>query len=317
MHTFKHMMQLGGIAAGLLTVVACDYSGDFLFPESAEEVDTVIDLGEIDVAVVTSADDAAAAAIYGQVSATGDATQSGVTYTFTGTGGDVCVWVDPEFLTWNQSVASRGRVNRWAYPDNLNDDGDLDVQVGLAIYYNGSPGEAIGDFAIRYEDSLGNPIEIELNECVIPSMQASANGHSGRGSVESCTISNTQPGVSYVVKMSAWSTPLDDDRLGYGLLLADGSCRGLRTALSIDEDTADYECVVPGEAIDWEVANGPGPWFGISEVPTVAGALAFEQAYCTGERLDELCAIEADEKDCSVEACFCGDPTDTPSGGQF
>lgn len=317
MSTFKHMMQLGGVAAGLLTVVACDYSGDFLFPEPADEVGAVIDLGEIPIATVDSAEDAAAAAIYGQVGATGDATEAGVTYTFTGTGGDVCVWVDPEFLTWNQSVAARGRVNRWAYPDNLDDDGDLDLEVGLAIYYNGSPGEAIGDFAIRYEDSLGNPIAIELNECVIPSQLDDANGHSGRGSVEACTISNTQPGVSYVVKMSAWSTPLNDDRLGYGLLLADGSCRGLRTALSIDEDTADYECVVPGEAIDWEAANGPGPWFGISEVPTVAGALSFEQAYCNGDRLDELCEVEADEKDCATEHCFCGDPTDTPTAGQF
>ena len=317
MSTFKNCVQLGGIAAGLLAVVGCDFSGDFLFPEVPDDVDTVIDLGEIPVATVESAEDAAAASIYGQVAATGDATESGVTYTFTGTGGDVCVWVDPEFITWNQSVAVRGRVNRWAYPDNLDDDGDLDIEVGLAIYYNGSPGEEIGDFAIRYEDTLGNPIEVELNECVIPTQQASANGHSGRGSVESCTISNTQPGVSYVVKMSAWSTPINDDRLGYGLLLADGSCRRLRTALSIDEDTADFECVVPGEAIDWEAAAGPGPWFGASEVPTMAGAIEFEQAYCNGDRLDELCEIEADEKNCAVEECFCGDPTNTPTAGQF
>ena len=53
MYSFKNMMQLGGIVAGLLTVVACDYSGDFLFPELPDEIDPVIDLGEIEAVSYT------------------------------------------------------------------------------------------------------------------------------------------------------------------------------------------------------------------------------------------------------------------------
>ena len=311
-------LKLTVLASGLLTIVACDYSGDSLFPEAPTEVRSVIDLGTIEVMTVTTSEEAAAAAIYGQVAASGSAQESGVTYNFEGTGSNVCVWVDPEFVSWNQPVASRGRVSRWGYPDNLKDDGDLDLEVGLAIYYNGSPNSEIGDFAIRYEDALGNPIEIELNECVIGTTQSDSDGHSGRGSVEYCTIPNTQPGVSYVVKMSAWSTPLDDNRLGYGILLVDGSCGDLRRDLGLELDTAKAECVIPGEVIDFTAAGGEGPWYGSTEVPTRDGALSHEQAYCTGdEDMDDLCAIEAEEKDCRVENCFCGDPTDTPTGGAF
>lgn len=313
----NHFIKIGALATGLLAAVGCDYSGDFLFPEPPEEVEAIVDIGELPVVEINSAQDAADMAVYGQVAASGDARESGVTYTFQGTGSNVCVWVDPEFVTWNQSVASRGRVARWGYPDNLKDDGDLDLEVGLSIYYNGSPGEEIGDFAIRYDDALGNPVEIELNECVIPSAISASNGHTGRGAVEYCTIFNTQPGVSYTVKMSAWSVPLNDDRLGYGVLLADGTCTNLRETLGVGSDTAAMECVVPGEAIDYIEADGQGPWTGADNIFSVAGSRDHEQAYCDGERMDELCELEATEKDCTVDQCFCGDPTDTPSGGAF
>src|SRR5690606_34956545 len=245
----------------------------------------ITDLGMLEVVEITSAADAAAAAVYGQVAASGDARESGVTYTFEGTGSNVCVWVDPEFVTWNQSVATRGRVARWGYPDNLKDDGDLDLEVGLSIYYNGSPEEEIGDFAIRYDDALGNPVEIELNVCVIPTLISSSNGHAGRGAVEYCTIFNTQPDESYTVKKSAWSVPTDDDRLGFGVLLADGTCTNLRDTLGVSNDTALMECVIPGEAIDYVAADGEGPWVGADNVPSVEGSREHEQAYCDGERM--------------------------------
>lgn len=311
-------LKLGAVGGALLAAVGCDYTGDFLFPEAATEVPAVYDMGLIEPVVVTSLEEAAAAAIYGQVSSTGTSVPGGVTYTFEGTGRNVCVWVDPEVVTWNQAVATRGGVRRWAYPDNHKDDGDLDLEVGLAIYYNGSPGVEIGDFAIRYQDALGNPVAIELNECVIRMQIADAGGHAGRGSPEYCTIFNTQPGVTYVVKMESWATPIDDDRLGFGFLLADGNCTDLISDLGMT-DPAEYECVVPGEAIDYVVANGPGPWFGADEVPTRGGAAEFEASFCGGEVMADVCAAEAAATNCRAEGaqCFCGDPTNTPTGGSF
>lgn len=318
--------RLAGVASltlGFVALMGCDYSGDFLFPEAVTDVRPVIDLGTIEPALVTSMQDAADAAVYAQVAATGDARYSGATATFFGIGGDVCVWVDPEFVTWSASVATRGVNRRYAYPDNLEDDGDLDLEVGLQIYYSGTPDVEIGDFAIRYEDALGNPVAIALNECVIPAPldQVSVGGHPGRGAPEYCTISDTQPGVPYVVKMQTWSTPIDDDRMSFGLLIMQGSCEDLRNtngALGVTNDTAMQECVIPGETIDNSMAGSEGPWVGADNVPTRAGARSFEEAFCdVGERLSVLCEEEAEEKDCKVEACFCGDNTNRPEGGVF
>ena len=116
---------------------------------------------------------------------------------------------------------------------------------------------------------------------------------------------------------SAWSTPIDDDRLGYGLLLADGSCSDLRTNTGVATDTATEECLIPGEMIDPALAGGEGPWYGADSVPSVAGSRAHEEAFCSGARMSEICEQEADEKNCAVEQCFCGDPSDTPTGGGF
>ncbi len=318
--------SLAVLTAGLLATTACDYAGDFLFPELVEDVPHTIDLGILSSVDITSAEDAAAAAQYGQISSTGEAIAGGITFGFEGTGSDVCVFVDPEFIAWNQSVAARGGTRRWRYPDDNTDDGDLDLEVGLAIYYNGTPGQRVGDFAIRYEDALGNPIELELNECIIPTALTAGGGHAGRGAPEFCTIRNTQPGVTYITKMETWSTPIDDDRLGYGFILANGDCDEL-LAVTLGTDSEDtsqqflLECLITGEAIDWEVAGGEGPWYGADgDVPTLDGAADFEANFCSRDVvLSEACEAEALEKDCEDAEvnCFCGDPTDTPSGGTF
>jgi hypothetical protein len=311
-----HNLKLGLIATGLFAAVGCDYSGDWLFAEPSEDVPGVIHLGEIEPATLERATDIDTAVIYGEVGATGNASVGGVTMTFRGTGSHVCVWVDPELVHWNQSVSPTKAVDKYAYPDNVFDDGDLDLSAGFSAYYNGTPGQEMGDFEVRYEDSLGNPIEVGLNECNIPSMFSSSDGHGGRGAPEYCTLFNTQDGVSYTVALETWSTPLDDNRLGYGVLVSNGTCDDVLEMVRAGGD----ECVIMGEAVSPGNANAPGPWYGISEVPTREGSVAFEQVFCAGEGdVGGFCENEAEQRDCGFpnSGCFCGNPEDTPTSGSY
>jgi hypothetical protein len=307
------IMKIGVVSAALVVSAACDYTGDWLFAGQVEGVPGVTHLGEIVPSDIASAVDIDAVAVYGEVGPTGTSDKGGVTFTFEGTGSHVCVWVDPELVFWNQSVAARRRTERYAYPDNVFDDGDLDLFAGLAAYYNGSPGEQLGDFEVRYEDSLGNPVTVALNECTIASLNASSGGHSGRGAPEYCTIFNTQPGVDYLVLMEAWSTPLDDDVLGYGLLVANGGCENIPGG-------GTPECVILGEGVEPHSSGSPGPWIGLDNVPSRAGSQGFEEIFCDSETsMADFCLTEAAQNNCTDpdEGCFCGNPEDTPSPGSF
>ena len=74
-----------------------------------------------------------------------------MTFDFVGTGGEVCIWVDPEVAYWSQALSPQpSQIDRkWAFPDNTFDDGDIDLFAGQSVYYTGSPGETIGDFVGR------------------------------------------------------------------------------------------------------------------------------------------------------------------------
>lgn len=301
------------VAGGLLGATACDYSGDWLFAGAVDGVPGVVHLGELTPADIVNPGDVADAAIYGEVGPTGTTEPGGVTFTFDGTGGNVCIWVDPELVYYNHSVATRP-VEKFSYPDNVFDDGDLDLSAGLAAYYNGSPGERVGDFEVRYTDGLGNPVTVALNECQMASQTTSTGAHAGRGAPEYCTIFNTQPGVSYLVLMEVWSTPLDDDRLGYGMLLANGDCADLHSP------GPDDECFIVGEAIDTSAPDAPGPWTGRDNVPSRAGSDEFERVFCDARGdLAGFCEAEALQNDCTdpENQCYCGNPEDTPRAGSF
>lgn len=300
----------------LALAAGCNYTGAWLF-SNPTEIPGVLDLGQIIPSDVASQADIDDAAIYREVGATGTSEPGGVTFSFVGTGGPVCVFMDPELAFWNQSVALTGPQPEYTYPDNFFDDGDLDLFAGFSVYYTGSPGERIGAFKIQYEDSLGNPIPIELNECTIASMRASEGGHGGRGAPESCTMAATQPGVSYTVLMQTFATPLDDDRLGFGLLVTNGTCRDMvRASNSPDVD----ECILLGEGIDPTTTvvadNGD-----ITTGTPYPGSDEFQAAYCGSvgggtTDLADYCTQEAIDKDCLDPAvhCFCGDPADSPGG---
>jgi len=294
-----------GVGAALGLAVGCDYDGAGLYPQ-VTEVPGIIDLGVVTPSDVTDQSSINDAIMYAEVGSTGTSQRGGVTMSFVGTGNTLCLWVDPEAAFWDQAVSPISPTQAFAYPDNQADDGDLDMYAGLSVYYSGSPGEEIGTFQILYQDQLGNKVPVDFNECTINDYFGDPGGHAGRGTPESCTLTATQPGVSYTILLSTWSTPTDDDRLAYGFLLTNGSCQDLVRASDFTQEGA--ECVIGGESTD--PATGE----------PFDGEDLFEASYCTSvaentnSALFDFCTQEAESKDCSVDHCFCGDPNLTPTG---
>jgi hypothetical protein len=366
------------VAALLGIGSACDYTGDWLFAGAVEGLPAIVHLGLITPVDIVDCPDGIAegeisydeacdtdgdgvtegvngqeainsAVIYGEVGPTGTPEQGGVTFDVLGTGGNVCVWVDPELVFWNQSVAANNPATRYSFPDNIFDDGDLDLAAGFSVYYTGTPGEVVGDFEVQYKDSLGETIPVNLTECQIENDYfESGNSHSGRGAPEYCTLFNTLEGVSYTVVMSTWSTPLDDDRLSYGLLVANGRCKELRETGELSGEGAVDECLIRGESLlpsdyreteqgDAAAALGlPSPsWIG-AEVPSWGGSVEHELDFCNDEankncRSERNANVETGQT-CSwqeppspdvegelndARRCYCGNEDDTPTGGAF
>jgi hypothetical protein len=289
--------------------------------------------------VETSAD-VDAGAVYGEIGPTDTVKLGGATFTFEGTGEAVCVWVDPETVYWTQSISPTSPNARYVYPDNVYDDGDIDLFAGLSVFYSGSPGEELGSFVQEVEDDLGHTITTSLSICNIVGFQSEPDGHAGRGTPEYCTIHNTLPGVSYTVVMQAYSLPLDDDRLGYGLVFANGTCDSLLQTSGASDNQLREECLVMGESVTPGEPSGeaaaaaelsPPTWLGVDEVPSWAGSVAFEEQFCTnGDGLATFCEEHegpenAEGTDCDwigdgaegTDRCYCGNPADTPTGGAF
>jgi hypothetical protein len=319
------------IALALLAA-GCDYTGDWLFAGALEDIPGVWvledrDSREVVPRVVASPAEIADAVIYAEIGPSGSTEYGGATFDFVGTGADVCVWVDPETAWWNQAVAPAptDASRKWTYPDNVFDDGDIDLYGGLSVYYTGSPGVRLGDFEVFYEDSLGNEIPISLSECNNLGVQG-PNAHAGRGTPEFCTLRTTQVGVSYTIVLQNFSTPLDDDRMGFGLLVVEGSCEDLRTLAGTARFQED-ECLILGESIVPQKGDH-GPWYGQGAIVSWENSIAFEEHYCGEARMQAYCQEEAEGQlapgapgcswaDAPLEGdrCFCGDLSNTPLPG--
>lgn len=334
--------SLLAVTTSLALAVGCDIAPDFLYGGAIEGVPSVIHIeaeggGPLVPAAITNTDEGRAATIYAEVGPSGDANPSGITYEFEGTGGAVCAWVDPELIFWNQAVGSGGgpSANRWRYPDNYHDDGDIDLRVGLSVYYTGTVGQEMGDFRVGYQDSLANPVEIDLVACTITAdvLGPTPGPTAGRGAPEYCTIFNTQPGVRYTVAMQVFSTPPDDSRLGLGFVLADGPCGALISAVSpaggaVGSQGYNEECVVIGEGL-YPVEGQGALYYGYAAGRSWAGSEDFEQHFCDDQPMRTFCNAEAarmeeegrtcewNERTDDANRCFCGNPRETPSGGAF
>ncbi len=240
----------------LLALAACDRAGDLLVPTPTEGLEPVLELGELEV--MSSADWADSTtrmelATYSDIGAPEPGDQSGATFTFIGTGGQVCLVVDPEAVFWNTSVATNGASPTYAWPDNHLDDGDLDMAAGFSANYNGSPGIELGDFYGLYTDSLGNTVEIEYNLCENADYYGDTPAYAGRSTAEYCTVDTEgREGIEYTVLLKTFSLPIDDSILSFATAVYDGSCR------NIDECTLLYESRdvwVDGDTVHAEVRD--------------------------------------------------------------
>jgi hypothetical protein len=169
----------------------------------------------------------------------GQGDHSGSTATFTGTGGRVCLIIDPQSVwrddKWiDESGSEQNNPFMYDYPY---DDGDLDLQAGLAAYYTGSPGERMGDFINSFPDDNGVDRRVDLNTCLLEDRWGIVGSAAGRGTPEWCsfeTVADTQ----YRIAITVFSVPTNDNSLKYAFEIRDGDC-----PVQVDECTlrGDYD----------------------------------------------------------------------------
>ncbi|MCB9762697.1 MAG: hypothetical protein H6739_23050 [Alphaproteobacteria bacterium] len=269
------------ISAIAVSALGCDYEGRDFVPTPRDDFPGIVVLNEgDDLGIITFEDwteetQRLDQAIYHTLGPAEPGLWGGATATFQGTGGEVCVFVDPEAVFWNQSVSAQEPTAEYSYADNYLDDGDLDLEVGLSAYYTGSPGIEIGTFEQPYEDSLGNIITIEFNECTMVGRQSQTGAHAGRATAEYCTIDTSlHPDREYTIVLRTWSMPKDDYLLSYAVGVVDGPCN--TSGVLNPGGVSNPECVFPGEARD-------------EDGQPLDGFQALEAAYCAGTQ-HEFCA---------------------------
>ncbi len=165
----------------------------------------------------------------------------GATFSFEGTGGSVCLVVDPEVVFWNQSQDSTATTSDYLYVDATAPDGDLDLDAGLTAYYTGSPGVEMGDFASAYTDAGGVDHSLDGSACTQIGSQ-NTPAHAGRSTVEFCTIDTSgRAGVSYTAVLDTFMLPIDDSVVHFATAVFEGSCANLAAGTT-------NECLLSREA---------------------------------------------------------------------
>jgi hypothetical protein len=249
------LATLAGLSSG------CVNTADQFRPV-VTDVPAVYDIGELQVidsaTLVGGVEDPASIADslhYGQLGASENpGVFGGATFEFQGTGDTVCVVVDPEAVFWNREISTQGSTaQKYKYDDVFEDDGDIDLSVGLSAYYTGSPGTEVGDFDATYTDSAGVDHTLAFNECTQIGLFGDL-AHAGRATVEYCEIDTSlREGVMYTALLKTFALPIDDSILNFGTLAFDGSCSALPW---YDDDgaveTGATECVIPNEVANAE-----------------------------------------------------------------
>ncbi len=256
----------------LLTLLGCDHTG-FAFRPNVSSAPSVSDLGELIPVDVTAwaaggrvATDFPDGIKYSEIGADANpGKHTGATAHFTGTGGSLCLVVDPEAVFWARSLASSGG-GRYKYDDDYTDDGDVDMDAGLTAYYNGSPGVEMGNFAATYTDQTGASHAIDFNACIQSGYGGATNIHAGRATPEYCVVNTDQEaGIDFTIALNTFSLPINDSRLAYAVGVFD-----LGSATKCDSvfaNNVDPECLFTNEA---NLGQPGGDREGI------------EQAFCSG-----------------------------------
>jgi hypothetical protein len=172
----------------------------------------------------------------------GTGAHSGATATFTGTGGRVCLIIDPQSVwrddRWIDESGSE-QINPFMV-DHPYDDGDVDLQAGLAAFYTGTPGEKMGDFINSFPDENGVERRIDLNNCLLEDRFGIVGAAAGRGTPEWCAF-DTEADRQYRIAITVFSVPTDDDELKYAFEIRDGDCPTFVSECTLRGDYDDHE----------------------------------------------------------------------------
>lgn len=341
-----------------LALVGCDRSGTDLLPENSQFA-PVVTIGELRVMNAQDYWDFRTASdphqwcadednqddngyrpcFYGQLGMPEAGVRGGSSYTFTvptvvapeGVEDDeveqletVCVLMDPETVFWNHSVAELERETKPLVADFHDDDGDLDMTVGLSSYYTGSPGVELGDFRGLFTDSLGRTIEIEYGECIQRGSPYPGEHFAGRGHLEFCDIDvEGRQGLQFTVVMESFSVPLNDGALGYGTFVYGGACSDLVSSPREEQ-------VIPEESLEpTPPDDGDFDTRACTKNLELAVSAGVEQGFCcvhpemcSGRAPEDACdgfsaTYDPDEEDLLVAATnFCAySPVFAPSEG--
>jgi len=323
-------------------LVGCDNDQTVFYQAAIEGVPGIVHLGTLTPVPLTTVEEVQAQVIYGELGPTGTPLPGGVTFNLEGRGGSMCIFVDPELASWNTSVSQNDPIRNFTFPDNNYDDGDLELFGGYSVFYTGTPGQRIGNFEVPFEDALGNLFVQNLVECSLEgAVRGGLSVKAGRAVPEFCDLANTIEGVTYTIVLQTFSVPIDDNRLGYGLVVTEGTCAQFNNLFAgAAQEAYGRECIIRGESIRPGEEQGarakeaglPAPtWIG-DERPTWPQSEAFEEAFCN-ETLRGFCnneksSLAATGDSCSWEVapedvsgelrrCYCGDELDLPSAGGF
>ena len=220
----------------------------------------------------------------------------GATFTFKGTGGSVCVVTDPELVFWNQAQSPAATTSDYLYVDNTTDDGDIDLDVGLSAYYTGSPGVEMGTFELVYTDPGGVDHSLSYSQCAQAGSQTFSGSHSGRSTVEYCTIDTEGlDGVSLTGVLNTFLLPLTDGVVHYAAAVFEGNCSALVASAGDGID----ECFFAREsdgARDLTEDETSEDYCGDPDNPWNAGCL--EDKFClTPKKLNAYCEDHFDDED--------------------
>jgi hypothetical protein len=273
--------------SGILLLLAggCDREGGYYVAVPNADYPFIQDLGEFrvvsvdeqaaafnaddtfvayDPALLERDDQGRAGVWYGGLGAPEDPSYyGGATFTFKGTGGSVCVVVDPEAVFWNQAQSPSADTSDYLYVDNTADDGDIDLDVGLSAYYSGSPGVEMGDFELIYTDDGGVDHSLSYSQCSQSGSVSISGAHSGRSTVEYCTVNTSGlEGVAFTGVLNTFLLPLTDDVVHYAAGVFEGNCTSLVAApKGIDECFMAREEAgardIPDEEATEEYCNDP------------------------------------------------------------
>lgn len=284
----------------LALALACYNPGDAFRPIVTEGVPSVYHVGTLEVLTPGKVDDMLGdptsvpeSVHFGRLGADVNPGKiGGATYEFEGTGDVVCVIADPEAVYWNYTVKTGPAGDRFKYEDVYNDDGDVDISVGLTAYYTGSPGVEIGDFNANYTDASGVDHTIAFNECSQTNLFGSTGVHGGRGSVEYCEVDTSgREGVKYTVLLRTYSLPMDDSVLNFGTVVYDGACSEIAEGFVVDGDPVTVwgpsECTLKNEVANADGGTLPAEkaWFPELEIEVCGGGKATNK-YCE-EHMDD------------------------------